>query len=255
MWIFIWLLVAAFILGFFAWSTIALLQQKNAWKKFADKYELNYDPGKMLGTALVTGRLQGLRFNLFSGTEATDDVRGQRYMTIIEFEMGSGMRVSGAIGTPEMKMFIDGLNYTDTMTPKLKEWHEDYLIRTHDAEELAKYLDEERQMMLHKVFSMKNSVAIFLFDKIESVLRIETSDPLVNEEHLEKIIKTLMAVCKKLKPEAVDLAADTSEKNAEAKDDEKAEPAADEPSKEDKADKADAEKESKDSKADSDKNT
>lgn len=243
MWIFIWLLVATFILGFFAWSTLALLQQKRAWKKFAEKHELDYDPGKMLGTAYVTGRLQGLRFNLFSGTEPTDDVRGQRYMTIIEFEMGSGMRVSGAVGTPEMKMFIDGLNYTDTLKPKIKEWNEDYLIRTHDADELAKYFTDERQIMLHKVFSMKNSVAIFLFDKIESVLRIETSDPLVNEEHLEKVIKTLIAVCKKLKPEAIALGEEALEETAVA------EAEKDQDDKKD-ADATDDEKSSEDDKAD-----
>ena len=115
MWFFIWLIIALFILGFFAWSTFAIFKQKSTLKKFAEKNDLTYEPGKILDTAVVTGRLQGMRFNLFSGTEPTEDVRGQRYMSIIEFELGSGMRVNGVLGTPEMKMFIDTLNYTDTI--------------------------------------------------------------------------------------------------------------------------------------------
>lgn len=198
MWIAIWAALALFILGFFGWSTFTLFKQKKSWKGFADKYKLTYQPTGFLNTPTVTGQIEDFRFNMFPGTQETDDVRGQRYLTVIELELGPGMPVAGVLGTGEMATFINTLNFRESYVPELKGWKREYIVRTRDVDALKQYLTDERLKVLCSVFQMKNSVSIYLFDSVEAVLRIETSDPLVDATHLDKIIKTLMAVCKKL---------------------------------------------------------
>lgn len=202
MWISIWVCLVVFVFIFVGWTLLVLFQQKKAWEAFAKKNKLKYKSGTFMGSPEVSGDMNGYLFSLFSGSQQTEDVRGQRFVTIIEFQMGKGMPTGGVIATKEFSAFAEGLVFKQIYKPELAEWDGNYVVRARDKKNLDVYLSNERQKILYSIFKMKNASALFFFDEIEAVLRIETSDPLRNEAHLDKIIKQLLGAIDILVPTA-----------------------------------------------------
>lgn len=200
MWIIIWAIFAFLMLGFAAWNMMIMFQQKSAWKQLSEKRKLNYEPTGFMTSPNVHGKLDKAFFSLFSGVQQTEDVRGQRFVTAIEFQMGKGLPTGGALGTKQMKPFIDTLIFSETYEPEIEEWKDDYVLRVRDEEGAQAYLTEERLKALCSVFRMTNATVLFFFDELEAVLRVETSDPLRNAEKLDKIVARLLEVVKTLTP-------------------------------------------------------
>lgn len=200
MWLAIWGIFAAFILVFVLWTMMVLFQQKKAWSAFARRRKLKYDPGTFMGSPVITGEIEGCPFSLYTGVQQTDDIRGQRYVTILEFQLGQGMPTGAAIATSDYAGFIDGLVFNQSYDPDLTEWKKEYVVRARSVQNLQAYLNKERLQILHLLFAMKNAAVLFFFDELEAVLRIETSDPLRTEAHLEKIVRRLTEAVSKLAP-------------------------------------------------------
>jgi hypothetical protein len=200
MWIFIWVLFSAFILGVFAWSTAILFQQKRAWQAFATKNGMTYVPGKFLGSPAVTGQRGGYGLSFFTDNQKTADVRGQRFVTVIEAQLKTPMPAPAALSTKEYGEFIGSLNLPDTYEPSMPEWNKSNVIRTRNLEGLKSYLTDERLKTLQSLFSMRNAIVLFFFDEHEAVLRIETADPLRDAVHMEKIARRIIDAMDKLKP-------------------------------------------------------
>jgi hypothetical protein len=198
MWILLWIVLSSFVLIFFGWSLQILLLQKKAWRSFAKKTNLRYSSRSMMGPPSIEGVVDGIKINMYTGMQPTADVRGQRFLTVIEFEICKGMPTGAAIGTASMKGFIDGLVFKDSFEPKHPDWKPDFILRTRNEAALREYLTGERMRVLTNIFSMKGSSALFLFDELESVLRVETSDPLKEEQKIEKMVRRFIASCKAL---------------------------------------------------------
>lgn len=200
MWVFLWILVSGFILGVFAWSMSILFQQKKAWSGFAKKKKLKYEGGGLNGSPSITGTLEGYKVSYYTEAQMTSDVRGQRYVTVVEFQLGPGMATGAAIASKEYGPFISTINFDTTISPDYPDWNEDYIIRTRDADLAKKYLTAERAKVLSALFSMKNTIGLFFYDELEAVLRIETVDPLRSEDLMEKLTRRLVAACRILAP-------------------------------------------------------
>lgn len=200
MWLAIWGCFAAFIVAFVGWTLVVLMQQKRAWANFAKKNKLKYTPGSFMGSPTVTGEMGKWNFSLYAGVQQTDDIRGQRFVSVIEFQLGRGMPTGAAIATKEFAGFINGLVFDKDFRPALAEWDKSYIARTRSVNSLGAYMTKERTQLLHSLFGLKNSAALFFFDEIEAVLRIETTDPLRNEEHLSKIVNRIMNAVERLSP-------------------------------------------------------
>ncbi len=203
MWIFIWALFSAFILGVFFWSTAILFQQKRAWEAFAKKNNMTYVPGKMFGSPVVTGHRGGYGLSFFTDNQKTSDVRGQRFVTVIEAQLKMPMPAPAALATKEYGVFIASLNLPDAYEPDLPEWNKSNVIRTRNLPGLKPYLTPERLKILQSLFSMRNAIVLYFFDEHEAVLRIETTDPLRDAVHMEKIAKRIIDAMDKLKPDSV----------------------------------------------------
>lgn len=201
MWIFIWLLLSVFVIGIFLWSIRILYEQKRAWRAFATKMKLDYKPGRLTEAPTITGMIRNHRVSFFSGAQKTTDMRSERFVTVIEIELGKGMPTGGAVATKDYEAFLQGLAMNETFMPDNPEWDPGYLIRARNGEALRAWLTLDRQQALKTVFNMKNAIVLFLFDELECVLRIETSDPLRKAEHMEKIMKKLLAIGARLSPE------------------------------------------------------
>ena len=184
MWIFLWFLLSAFVIGVSGWSLSILQQQKKAWQEFAKKNNLAYVAGGLTGSPSVSGRLKNHQISLYTDTQQTSDVRGQRFVIVIEVVLGPGMPTGAAIATKEYRDFLASLKMNETYLPQIAGWSPEYIVKTRSREALSRYLTDERAAILHSLFVMKNSMVLFFFDEIEGVLRIETGDPLRNAAHL-----------------------------------------------------------------------
>lgn len=198
MWIFLWLVLSMFVIGIFGWSTVILYQQKSAWELFAKKNKLAFDRGKIFGPPRITGRLHNFNIDIFTDAQRTDDVRGQRYVTVIEIDLGQKLPTGGVVSTKDFALFVDNLNVKQKYNPDSDVWDPSHLIRTHDKEIMAAYLTDDRLKALNALFSMKSSMAVYMFDEPGCFLHIETTDPLRDDAHLEKILKQLAKIAKKL---------------------------------------------------------
>jgi len=201
MWILVWALISAFILGIFLWNQSILFKRKITWKQFSKKNNLEYQAGKLMESPAVTGMLSDMRISLYEDLQKTEDITGRRFVTVISIDIGEGMPTGAVIATKELREFINSLNFKDAYIPNDNFRKEEYILRTKDAHKLKAYLNDERLKSLESLFVMKGSVSMFFFDEIEAVLYIETVDPLVKLEHLEKVMKKILVVAKTLQPQ------------------------------------------------------
>lgn len=195
MWIFLWVVVSLFILGTFFWSVRVLFQQKAAWKTFAQKLGVTYMPQRgILVSPVVSGAIGQFGFSLFSEPEPTNDQRGLRYNTVIEFALRQGVPGTvGAIGTDKMTVILDQLVAKAPVSANDPDWDATWFIRATNAAVVGQYLTPARIDVLKKIFRLKTRGSLFLFNDSEGILRIETADPMVNAERLEKIVRGILA--------------------------------------------------------------
>ena len=202
MWLTIWAFFALFILGFVGWTLLILWQQKKNWKAFAKKHKLSYDPGSFMGSPSIQGAFNDRNIYVYAEALQTPDARSQRYVNVIEIHLGGGMPTGGVVATQELKNFVNSLVFDGTFAPDLPEWSGDYLLKVRDTKPAKAYLTKERQQVLHKLFATKKITAMFFFDEIEAVLRIQTPLPMSKPGQLEKIVKKLSAAATILQPTA-----------------------------------------------------
>lgn len=208
MWFFIWFLLSLFVLGVFGWSLLILEAQKKAWRSYAKKYGMEYRTGRFMDSPALAGRIDKRRVFIYTNAKQTADLRGQRFVTVIEIEMGHGIPAGGGLfATADMAPLADQFNFSDTFVPMAgakNDWNSAYLVRCRDTKAVEAYLTPARQKILHTIFSMKNAAALFVFDEHEAVLRVETADPLRDPERLEKIVTQFLSAIQKLAPGKTD---------------------------------------------------
>jgi hypothetical protein len=127
-------------------------------------------------------------------------VRGERYVSVIEIEMGPGMKTGAALGTPEMKGFIEGLSFQQSYGPTHEKWQPSFILKTRDHAALASYLNKTRMDALMDLFNMNKVAALFFFDEHDCVLHMETSDPLRKADKIERIFERILNDVRKLAP-------------------------------------------------------
>ncbi len=201
-WIFLWFLASAFILGVFGWSLLVLHQQKRAWSTFAKKHSLSYMPGKLVEAPAIKGAIFGYQAAFFPDIQATQDQRGQRYVTALEFDLGVPGITGAVIGSSNFATFISNLTFADTIEIDYPGWDKTRIVRTRDKVALQAYLTKERLEFLHSVMSAKNSTALYFIDEQNSILHIQTTDPIRDAGRFEKIVQKITNSLDKMKPTA-----------------------------------------------------
>lgn len=199
-WIFIYFLFVVFIITFFSWSTIVLHKQKKAWAAFAKRHGLRYRSARFMDPSAVDGTYQDFRIGLFS--EAQVDTRGRgvrRYRTIIEVLFGEGMPSPAAIGNTEALPILNALNFGPTFHPKTKSWNNDHIITTADRIFIEDYLTDKRLERLNGFLNMPRAAAMFVFDEVETFIRVETADPMTDVDKIEKFIQKLIPLAQELR--------------------------------------------------------
>lgn len=175
---------------------LILFQQKRAWHAFAKKKGLEYEKRALLQSPVIRGTIGGYGIYVYSDMQKTVDIRGERFVTVIEFDMGKGMPTGAALGTKEMRDFIEALSFTEPFRPDYEKWSGDYVAKTRDYEALAAYMTPGRMDALLDVFKMRNSIALFFFDEQDCVLHIETPDPLRDPQRMDRILQRILNTVK-----------------------------------------------------------
>lgn len=197
-WFFLWLLISVVLIGFSVWTTLILIRQKQAWRKFAANNKLRYRSRSLMVSPEIHGVYQGYPIGVFTSEHIIAEGRSERKMTAIEIEMESRMPVSGALGSKGMVPIIQTLEYSDTYQPNNAKWNVENLIRCDDKKVLEAYLTDARLEALNRVLERKNDWGLFIFKGNDTILRIDTPDPLEGAKDLQEIVDLLISVAKVL---------------------------------------------------------
>ena len=199
-WMFLWLIIAIIVLGTTLWSTIILIQQKQAWKAYAAKNNLTFTPNKFFQSPTIEGILNGCNVSFFSGTQQKEDSRKNRQLTVVQVNINDGLVDSIGAGTKEMVPFLQAL---ESLTPhdlKGQPWKKEHDLRSQNKKAVDAYLTPERLKVLSSILGMPKADVVILLDAKEGVVRFETANPLHDEKVLQSIMSKLMTRIQKLMP-------------------------------------------------------
>lgn len=197
LWVTLWIVLSAGLVGFFVWSNIALQRQKKAWAGFAQEYDLDYRSRNFFQAAEVRKDFDNIEFQLLSEAQISENGRGRRYVTAFEWIVPA-MPANGIIASPEFKPLVDLAQASQVPNNLLKEWRAKDFIRTDDREALQPYLNDKRQKILMKLLNIKGSRFLFAFDRERGVIRIETNDPLFDSKKIGAMYKKVQKMIQEL---------------------------------------------------------
>ena len=197
-WLIIWILLSIALIGFVFWTSLILYMQKQAWKKFADKYDLRYSVEKILDSPTVEGVISGYKVALLTSAHLTEDIKGTKNMTAFEITLKTILPTKGAIGSGDMADIIKTLGFQDEHSLKEPAWNKEWVIQADNTSIMDAYLTQDRINTLIKLLGMKNACAILLFQPETTLLRVDLSNPLTSIEDLEKLKKIMFASLKTL---------------------------------------------------------
>ncbi len=200
LWLFIYLIFAAFILAMFFWSTIILQRQKNAWKKFAEKHNLSLKKGTFFEASAVEGNYKKNKINLFSQPRSDEKSRGMvKYRTTIEVIFDYGFPGVGALGNISSMSIIEYLDFGPTFHPEDKSWNTSHLVTCSDRDFIKAYLTPKRLEKINSFLNIPNAMALLVYDAQDAFIRVETADPLTDIKKIETFIDKLIVLTKDLK--------------------------------------------------------
>lgn len=202
LWFLVWVFLSVFICGIFFWSLEILLKQKRVWAQFAKKAGLDVTNPGLLKSPVVNGLYKGFPLQLFSEPQATEDQRGRRFRTIIQFELPQGMPTEGVVASRHYHPFAHGLiDLTQRYTPDVTGgWSADVLILTKNVDLLKPYLTQARLNTLSGLMTTKTFNSVLIFDANTTILRIETADPLYTLDKLERLVAKIEECARALSP-------------------------------------------------------
>lgn len=201
LWIFLWIVLAVFVVGIFFWSTEILLKQKKCWKAFTKKHSLVYESAAFLQSGAVSGQMGPFEVFLYSEEQITNDVSRRRFRTVLLIHFLDKFPASGVVGTPIHRPFIEGLNLPEVHKPDMQGWDGALPFYTRSNTNLKAFMTPQRYQALQKLLSIKDTEAFWIFDEVEAYFRFETADPMTDLDALERRVKAISRQCEILRPD------------------------------------------------------
>ncbi len=200
MWIFIWFLLSAILIGASVWSYNILMRQKKAWEIFAKARNFTFVKGTSMGPAEMSGVIGDYKLAFFTAERQDNDIRNKRYLTVVEFDLVEGLFNGGVAGTKEMLPFMQSLVKLKPYTVDLSFWDkaDHFMFMQNEAASKA-YLTPERLETINTILKTRNADCVVIFNDQQIVIRLETTDPMQDAEKIDKIVKRIMALCDKLR--------------------------------------------------------
>jgi len=202
-WIFIWLVVSAILIGATVWSASILFKQKKAWAAYAKKKGFTFDKGTFMGPAQMQGAIGKYELAFFTAERQDADVRKRRYVTVLEIQL-PGLVDGAAAGTSEMVPFLKTLTRLTPREIKSDKWNPAFRFFSHNDKAMDAYLTEERIEALSQILGTKvaqSADILIMFDGNEGLIRVETSDPLEHPAKIDRLVKHLLKNTQTLLPD------------------------------------------------------
>jgi hypothetical protein len=197
MWILIWVVLSAILLGATLWSLQILLRQKKAWEAYARKKGLAFNKGTFMGNAEINGQIGNYKVAFFSAERQESDIRRKRFVTGIEFTLFEAIIDGGVAGTQEMLAFMQSL--TKLHPYNVEGWEQGhYLFVRTDAVAKA-YFTPDRLNVCADILKTRNADVVLAFGVDQVILRVETADPMQDAEKIDKITTRLISLMDKLR--------------------------------------------------------
>ena len=205
-WFLVWFLLSAILLGATLWSTVILVQQKQAWRAYAKRKDLRFTPNKFFEPGELEGVLDGYNISFFTAMQEKEDARKNRQVTVMQIATNKKFVNGIGAGTFEMRPFLKLLEALSPHEIKSASWNKDHDLRSRNKKSVTAYLTEERVKIISSILTMPNTNVLILMDQNEAVFRFETNNPLTDEKKIDAIVSKLYARIEKLKPSEEELA-------------------------------------------------
>lgn len=191
-WILIWIILSTIILGANIWSWVILYQQKQAWESLARKYKMVFRKNRFLAPPELEGKIDDFQINMFTAERKGMDIRTRRYMTVMEIVFPKPLVDGGALGTPEMYIFIESIGTVKPLNIDGVTFKEGVRLYSRNDDNVKAFMTPERVEHINHIFSTRNVDILFIFSDNISVLRIETADPMSDAVKLDKAIHRIL---------------------------------------------------------------
>lgn len=195
-WLVLWIFVSITLLGFLGWSMFTLYRQKAVWKAFSKDYKLRYKQNAFMDSPEASGEIEGYKASLFTGEHLSADLRGTRKLTAIEFTLQSVLPFECAVASGGMIPFIKDLGWKSELRPEYEHWSESYMAAGSSRNALKMYLSEPRLQALVKLMRVQGASVVLICRKEQLLLRLDTPNPLVSSEYLNKLVSLMLKAVK-----------------------------------------------------------
>lgn len=197
-WLALWILVSAILLGFLAWTLVVLFKQKSVWKAFAEKHKLRFKPNAIMESPEIDGSIDGYKVSCFTGEHVSTDMRGFRKLTAIEVNLQSSLPIEGALASGGMVAFVKQFNFRAEIFPEHEKWNKSYIATGSNRAVLEAYLTDARLDAITKLMRINNCWVVLFFRQDRMLLRIDTTNPLISQENIEKLVTSMVKAAKTL---------------------------------------------------------
>jgi len=193
-WLVVWLLLVVIFAGFVIWTSLILMRQKSAWRDYATKRKLRYNPGGLMQSPDVQGVVGDHRVTIFTSEHSHESVRSSRKMTAIEVNLNSEMPIAGGAASGEMIEILKGMALKQEFVPKHEDWTKAYVCMADSRQVMERYLNDDRLEALTKLMRRKHTMVILAFREDKMLLRIDTADPFDSAAAVDKVVKAMLSV-------------------------------------------------------------
>jgi len=191
-WLILWGVLAAGLIGFAIWTFIILIRQKKAWRVFAEKRNLRYERNALMESPKMSGVIDGHKISFFTGEHLTPNARAMRKLNAIEVGLNSTMPFTGGVASGGMVPIMSELRWKQEYVPDHEAWQKEYVVSTDERDAMAAYLTDPRVEALCDLMAIKNAWVILIFKDDIMLLRLDTADPLVSAKEIDVLVKRLL---------------------------------------------------------------
>jgi hypothetical protein len=202
MWLLLWFVLSAILIGATLWSLQILFRQKKAWEQYAKTKNFTYNAGTFMGPAEMSGMIGDYKVSFFTAERPGVDVRTRRYVTAMEINLIDGLVDGGAMGTTEMLPFMQSLDKLHPFKIEERPLQEGHFAFAKSDAVMKAYLTADRIDALENILKTRNADILVLFNDKELVLRVETSDPMQDAVKIDKIVTRLIGLADRLRVSA-----------------------------------------------------
>lgn len=195
-WKILWLLFALAVVGYAIWSLLALLQQKRAWKAFADKYKMQYLEEGFFSPPGFWGILQNKKVVVYVDIVQKRDKQKAGSWNVIDvfFQSPFDDKVLAMGASTLFSETVGDTSGLDQFIPNDLGWGDKTPLYTNDAQFFRSYLNRENVQSLLRLKKMKNGGFNFILQPESGIVSYYTKQPLDSPKKINAIVKVLLDV-------------------------------------------------------------